>query len=336
MFTRRAILTTAAMSLVAVSIAAAPASAQKVNLTFGHGAAPGNPRSVAADKFAEIVKEQSQGRIDVQVAGSARLGDDQAMITAMRTGTLDMSANSQGPSAAVVPEMAAIGLPFLFNDLPQAWQVLDGPVGKELAEKFEKQGLIVLAYWDNGIRHVTNIVRPISAPDDLKGIKIRTPADPITIDIFQTLGSSTQQIRFSELYVALQQGVVDGQENPVVNIYASKLYEVQKYLSLTGHKYESTPVFASKITFRRLSPEDQQLLRDAAVEAGKLQRQLMVDSDKEVLAEIKKISTMQVNDVDRKPFLKAVAPVFEKWEAQPFGDFVKRVEEAAKVARGES
>ena len=204
-------------------------------------------------KFAEVVKAKSNGRIEVQVAPSAQLGDDAAMVTALRTGALDISANSQGALANAVPEYAAFGMPFLFADLPQAWKLLDGPLGKELAEKSADKGMVVLGYWDNGIRHMTNSKRPITKPEDLKGLKMRTPPDAMTVDIMQALGAEAQQIKFAELYVALQQGVVDGQENPLVNIYASKLYEVQKYLSLTGHKYEMTPFLMSKRSWDRLS-----------------------------------------------------------------------------------
>ena len=168
--------------------------------------------------FAERVKAKTNGRIEIQVAHSAQLGDDAAMITALRSGTLDMSANSQGAIANVVPEYAAIGLPFLFSDVQKAWQLLDGPVGEELTKRTAAKGMVVLGYWDNGIRHITNSKRAIKAPADLKGLKIRTPPDTMTVDIMQALGADTQQIKFAELYVALQQGVVDGQENPLANI----------------------------------------------------------------------------------------------------------------------
>src|SRR6185436_16229972 len=157
------------------------AQAQTTKLTLGHGAAPGNPRNEAAVLFAERVKAKTNGRIEIQVAHSAQLGDDAAMITALRSGTLDMSANSQGAIANVVPEYSAIGLPFLFSDVQKAWQLLDGPVGEELSKRTAAKGMVVLGYWDNGIRHVTNSKRAIKAPTDLKGLKIRTPPDGMTV-----------------------------------------------------------------------------------------------------------------------------------------------------------
>jgi tripartite ATP-independent transporter DctP family solute receptor len=246
-------------SLVAVaagSLVSLGAQAQAVKLTLGHGAAPGNPRHEAAVKFADVLKARTAGRIEVQVAPSAQLGDDAAMLTALRTGALDMSANSQGAVANAVPEYAAFGMPFLFEGLPQAWKLLDGPLGKELAERSAEKGLVVLGYWDNGIRHMSNSKKPLLKPEDLKGLKMRTPPDAVTVDIMQALGAEAQQIKFAELYVALQQGVVDGQENPLMNIHASKLYEVQKFISLTGHKYEMTPFLMSKRSWDKLSDAD--------------------------------------------------------------------------------
>ena len=223
----------------------------------------------------------------MQVAHSAQLGDDAAMVTALRSGTLDMSANSQGAMANVVPEYAALGLPFLFSDIQKAWQLLDGPIGEDLAKRTAAKGMVVLGYWDNGIRHITNSKRPIKAPADVKGLKIRTPPDTMTVDIMQALGADTQQIKFAELYVALQQGVVDGQENPLANVASAKLYEVQKYLSLTGHKYEANPFVMSKRSWERLSPADQKVFTEAAAEATQLQRKLSKEADDKLAAELK-------------------------------------------------
>jgi len=246
------------------------------------------------------------------------------MVTALRSGTLDMSANSQGAMANVVPEYAALGLPFLFPDIHKAWQLLDGPIGEDLAKRTAAKGMVVLGYWDNGIRHITNSKRPIKVPADVKGLKIRTPPDTMTVDIMQALGADTQQIKFAELYVALQQGVVDGQENPLANVASAKLYEVQKYLSLTGHKYEATPFVISKRSWERLSPADQKVFTEAAAEATQLQRKLSKEADDKLAAELKS-KGVQVDAVDRKAFVEATRSVYTKWSAGPSGDFVKRV-----------
>jgi len=320
-----------AFTLAASILSIAPAFAQApIKLVLAHATAPENPRSIAALKFADLVKEKSSGRIAVQVAGAAQLGDDLTMLSALRTGTLDMSINSQGPIASVLPELSALGLPYLFSSQAKAWELLDGPVGQELGKKLEPKNLILLAWMDNGIRQITNNKRPITKPDDLKGIKLRTPADPSTVDMFQAMGASTQQINFSELYIALQQGVVDGQENPLANIHAGKLHEVQKFISITNHKYEATPFVMSGITWARLSPADRALIKDAAKEATTLQRNLMAAADEKLLAEYKKLPSIQVNIADQDPFKAATQVVWDNWEKKPFGDFVKMLRAASK------
>jgi tripartite ATP-independent transporter DctP family solute receptor len=323
---RRTITIVAAALLTSGGLAFAQPA---VKLTLGHGAAPGNPRHEAAVLFADRVKAKTGGRIEVQVAHSAQLGDDAAMVTALRSGSLDMSANSQGAMANVVPEYAALGLPFLFGDVQKAWAMLDGPVGEELSKRTAAKGMVVLGYWDNGIRHVTNSKRPIKAPADLKGLKIRTPPDTMTVDIMQALGADTQQIKFAELYVALQQGVVDGQENPLANIASAKLYEVQKYLTLTGHKYEVNPFVIGKRSWDRLNPADQKVLMEAAAEATQTQRKLSKEADDKLAADLK-AKGVQIETVDRKAFVEATKPVYAKWATGPVGDFAKRVIEQAQ------
>ncbi|MCS3504319.1 MULTISPECIES: TRAP transporter substrate-binding protein [Achromobacter] len=300
------------------------AQAQVTKLTLGHGAAPDNPRHQAAVKFAEVVKAKSAGRIEVQVAPSAQLGDDAAMVTAVRTGALDMTANSQGAVSVAVPEYAAFGMPFMFSTPDQAFKLLDGPLGQELAKKTAEKGMVVLGYWDNGIRHMTNSKHPIAKVEDMKGLKMRTPPDAVLVDIMQALGAQAQQIKFAELYVALQQGVVDGQENPLVNFHASKLYEVQKHLALTSHMFQMTPFLMSKRSWDRLPEADRKVLQEAAAEATQLQRKLSADADAKLLDELK-AKGVQVTTVNKAEFASATAAVDEKWLATPIGPYLKKV-----------
>ena len=318
------------MVLAALLLAAGGVQAQ-VKLTLGHNAAVGNPKHEASVKFADIVKEKSGGKILVQVAPAAQLGDDVPILTSLRSGTVDFAANSQGSISSVVPEYSAFGMPFLFPTLQAAWTVLDGPVGQELAKRSAEKGLVVLGYWDNGIRHVSNKVRPINVPADLKGLKIRTPPDAVTIDIMQALGAEAQQIKFSELYVALQQGVVDGQENPLMNIYSSKLYEVQKYISFTAHKYEMTPFVMSKRSYDKMSEADRKIIREAAAEATLYNRKLSLESDQKLEGELK-AKGIEFNRPNLAPFQAATKPVTEKWMKGPEGSFVKQVVDAAAAA----
>ncbi|MEI4487423.1 TRAP transporter substrate-binding protein [Frigidibacter sp. MR17.14] len=310
---------------------AIPAGAQTFQLS--HNAAPGNPKDVASQKFAELVKEKSGGKMTVDVGGSAQFGDDAETITNMRLGTMAFSANSQGTTSGVVPEIALLGLPFLFQSLDQAEAVMDGPVGDEIAKAAEAQGLVVLAWWNNGIRETSNSKHPITKPDDLKGMKIRTPPDPMTIDIFTALGASPTPMAFSELYIALQQGVVDGQENPLINIYSSKLHEVQPYISMTNHKYESTPFLASKVVFDALSPEDQKIIREAADEAGKVNRDMVKEQSGELRGKLE-AAGIKVNDVDPAPFVEATQPVYDKWRQQ-YPKLVDELVAAAKAAKSQ-
>ncbi|HJW52246.1 MAG TPA: TRAP transporter substrate-binding protein [Burkholderiaceae bacterium] len=311
------------LAAAALTVAGGTSFAQ-TKLTLGHGAAPGNPRHEAAVAFANAVKQKSGGKIEVNVAPSAQLGDDAAMLTALRSGSLDMSANSQGATATIVPEYAAFGMPFLFADPAAAFKLLDGPLGKELAEKSAAKNLVVLGYWDNGVRHVSNSKRPVLS------LKIRTPPDAVTIDIMTALGAETQQIKFAELYVALQQGVVDGQENPLANVDASKLYEVQKFISLTGHKFEMTPLLMSKRTWDRLSEADRKIILEAANEATAVQRKLSKEADDRLVVELPK-KGVKIDKVDQAQFAKATDSVTAKWTGGPIGDYVKKVVTAARA-----
>ena len=311
-----------------LAMTASTSWAQQV-LRLSHNAAPGNPKAEASLKFAELVQQKTAGRVKVEVGGSAQFGDDVESLTNMRLGTLAFSANSQGSTAGVVPEFGLLGLPFLFRDLNHAYKVVDGPVGTKLDEAANGKGLVLLALWDNGIRHTSNNKRPIVAPEDLQGIKLRTPPDTMTLDIFKSLGANPGPLAFSELYIALQQGVFDGQENPLMNIYSSKLHEVQKYISLTGHKYETTPLLASKMIWASLSKADQQAVKEAAVEAGKFNRELSLAADADLRTKLT-AAGVQINPVDQAPFIAKTKSVYDKWAAQ-YPDMVKLiVSEAGK------
>ncbi|MDR2111541.1 MAG: DctP family TRAP transporter solute-binding subunit [Candidatus Accumulibacter sp.] len=311
----------------ATALVGAPAVSRAApqKLMFAHEQPPGNPRSLAADKFAELVNAKSGGAIEVIVAGSGQLGGDAAMLTSLRTGTLSISANSQGATSAIVPELAALGLPFLFTRSDDGVRVLSGKIGELLKPKFDAMGLVPIGWWDNGIRHITNSKRSIRMPDDLRGLKFRTPPDPATIDIFQALGAATVQIPFPELYVALQQKVVDGQENPLTNIAASKLYEVNPFISLSAHKWECTPVLMSKLAWNRLDAKSRDIVAEAMVEATALQIGASNESNQKLEKNFRANAQITVNDVDVEAFRKQTASVFDAWEKKPFGAFVKEL-----------
>ncbi|PMR80181.1 C4-dicarboxylate ABC transporter [Halomonas urumqiensis] len=314
--------------VVAGSMVVSASALAEQTLKLAHNAAEGNPKWDASELFAELVAEATEGEIKVDVGGNAQYGDDMEAISQMRLGTLALSANSQGATASAVPQFAVLGLPFLFDSLPTAWRVMDGEVGDELKRHAEEKGLVLLAFWDNGIRHVSNSVKPIESPQDLEGLKIRTPPDEMTVDIFEALGANATPMNFSELYIALQQGVVDGQENPLMNIYSSKLHEVQDYISMTGHKYEPTLVMMSKTVWDTLNPEHQEAIQDAALEAGEFNRQASLEADEELREKMAEAG-VEFNEVDQQPFIEATSSVYDAWREE-YPELVDMVVEAAQ------
>lgn len=320
--------------IVAVGLAAgvAVSSAQAAQtLVLGHGAAPGNPRALAADHMADLVEQYSDGDLLLRIQGSEQLGSDVQMLQQTQSGAIGLTANSQGALASIVPKANVFGLPFLFDSPQAAWEVVDGPVGDEVAAQAEERGLKVLAWWDNGLRQFTNNVRPIESPKDLSGLKMRTSQDAVTIDTLGELGANPTPMAFGELYVALKQGTVDGQENPVVNIMSSHLDEVQQYLSLSDYRYETTPVVIGMPTWQRLPEKDREALQRAAQESAKFQRQTLIEQTDELLAQIRKSGAMEINNVDAAAFREATQPVLAAWQER-LGDIVERARQAAEDA----
>ena len=316
--------------LAAFFLAAGPGLAS-TTLTLAHAVAPEHPRAKAAQFFADQVKSRSQGRLLIEVLGGASFGDDVAMLKGLQNGSLDISANSQGPVATLVPELNAFGLPFLFATPAQAWRLLDGPLGQTLVDKLAERGLVLLGFWDNGIRHFSNGTRPLLRPADFVGLKLRVPSDPVTVDIVEALGAQAITLKFSSLYNGLQRKQVDGQENPLINIEAAKLYEVQKYLSLTGHKYETTPLVMNQRTWDGLPPADREIIKSAAREATRYQRELTRQADEESLNRLA-VQGMRVDRVDKTPFVAATRRIYDQWYARPEGDYVRAVVKAARSA----
>ena len=316
--------------LTAAICATAPLVANAAEITFAHGATPGNPRYDAANMFAALVPACTGGKMTVNVAPSATMGNDVEMLTSASSGVIEITANSQGPLAQIVPEVGALGLPFLFSDLPAAWKVLDGPIGDIIDDKAQKAGLKVLTFWDNGIRNVTHVSKGVSSPSDLKGMKIRTPPDEVTLAMFKALGASPAPLAWSELPTALRSGAFDGQENPLTNIYTAKLYEITPYISMTGHKYESTPVVASLAWWSGLDKAEQACVQSAAEQAGWYQRGLSLTMGQSLRATMEKEGAKFTDVPDREPFIKATAGVYETVDKKIGGGFVGKLRAAAK------
>jgi tripartite ATP-independent transporter DctP family solute receptor len=229
-----------------------------------------------------------------------------------------------------VPEVGALGLPFLFSDLPAAWKVLDGEVGNLIDEKAQKAGLKVLTFWDNGIRNVTHVKKGVSSPADLQGMKIRTPPDEVTLAMFKALGASPAPLAWSELPTALRSGAFDGQENPLTNIYSAKLHEITPHISMTGHKYESTPVVASLAWWSGLSADEQACVQGAAKQAGWYQRGLSLSLGQSLRAVMEKEGAKFTDVANRQPFIDATAGVYDEVDKKIGGGFVGKLRDAAK------
>ncbi|QWW18710.1 TRAP transporter substrate-binding protein [Schaalia sp. 19OD2882] len=328
--------TVLAALLVGCAGGSGPRHTDSIRIILGHGAAPGNPRSDAALKFEELVEDKSGHSIDIQILGQETVGSDTEMMVSVAAGTLDMTVNSQGPFATYVPEAALIGLPFLFENSAHAHEVVDDPeVSGFLAQQAERKGFHVLGFWDNGMRDLTNSKREINTPEDVAGLKIRTPDDTMTISIFNQLKANPTPMAFGELYLALKTGAVDGQENPVTNIKSSKLDEVQPNLAVTGHKYESNPFVMSTSRWERLSPEQQRIIQEAANEARDFQRSLMADRSTQIYEEFE--GKLTVTHPDKDAFREATAPVYEEWKAKypEFFELIKADADESRAAHAE-
>ncbi|UOF88636.1 TRAP transporter substrate-binding protein [Fodinisporobacter ferrooxydans] len=302
----------------------ASGSGNPIVLKLGHGAATDNPRHLAAEKFAELVKEKTHGKVEVQVFPNEVLGSEPQMVDAVKLGTLDMALADTGIFASMSPKMAAINLPYLFKDYNSAYKVLDGPLGKDMAAPLEQNNIHLLAYWENGFREITNSKHPIHTPADLSGLKMRVPEIPVSVATFKALGTNPTPMAYGQLYTALQSKVVDGQENPLTNIYASKFYEVQKYLTMSNHQYSALPLVINKKKWDSFSPDIQKAIQDAANEARDYHRQLVQQQAKDLVSKLK-AKGMVINTPDQAPFREATKDVYKQFADKIGSGFLKKL-----------
>ena len=207
---------------------------KQVVLKLGHAVAPEHPYHLGAVRYSELVAQRTKNKVKIDVYPSTQLGNERDMVEGLQLGTIDLVVTSTGPLGGFVPRIFVVDLPFLFRDREHAYKVLDGSIGRELLDAFSAKGIRGLAFWENGFRQMTNSVRPIEKPEDLKGIKIRTMENKVHLSAFRAFGASPTPMAWSEVYTALQQKTIDAQENPIAIIYFQKIYEVQKYLGLDG------------------------------------------------------------------------------------------------------
>ena len=281
---------------------------------------------IAALKFKELVEAQSE--ITIEVHPNAELGDERTLLEGMQIGTIDMGLITNGPVSNFYPEIAVLELPFLFSSNEEAYKILDGPIGQELLENLSKVGLKGLAYAERGFRNLTNSVRPVLTPADIDGLKIRVMENPVYIDTFKALGANAVPMAWTEALTAMQQGTIDGQENPVNVLYAFKLFETQDYMSYTRHTYAPALFVMSMNLFQSLDADTQKLFKDSAQAAAEYERQWDMEKEAEQLAALKE-QGMQVDEPDLKSFKAAVQPVYEKY-GKKFGKYLQDIQEALK------
>jgi tripartite ATP-independent transporter DctP family solute receptor len=277
-----------------------------------------HPYMVGAQKFADLIKERTNGRITVKLYPSNQLGKgEREMTEGIQQGAIDLLVTSTGPLGGFSPSINILDFPFLFRDFKHVDLVLDGPIGQKLLGDFEKANIKALAFWENGFRHLTNAKGPVKKVEDGKGLKIRTMENKVHLAAWKTAGLNPTPMAWGEVFTALQQKVIDGQENPIAVFYSSKLWDAgQKHFSLTAHVYSPSPFLMSKKTFDAMPKEDQQLFVKTGLEVAKFQRKLNRDAEEAKLQDMAKSGVIVTRDVDRESFKKAMGPVYSEFSAQ--------------------
>lgn len=281
------------------------AMAQK-SLRFGYETSQTDSQHIAAKKFNDLLKERTGDELALKLFPDSTLGNAQAMISGVRSGTIDMEMSGANNFVGLSPALNVLDIPFLFRDTQHAYKVLDGKSGEELLNSLEKVGLKGLAYWENGWRDVTNSRHPVRTPADLKGLKIRTNNSPMNIQAFKLFGANPIPMPFAEVYTALETRTIDAQEHPINVTWSAKFYEVQKYLTLTHHAYSPLIVVMNKKKFDDLTPKIQEALVSSAREAGQFQRQLVAENQQKIIEGMRAAGVEVITDVDRKPFQQAL------------------------------
>jgi TRAP-type transport system periplasmic protein len=325
-------------SVVAIAaLAAAGASlAQERTIKFATQNPKGHPIVIGMEKFAEIVQAKSGGKIKVNLFPGGQLGSDQANVTAVQGGTLEMVSMNTGILASVAKELAIVDFPFLFANAKEADTLMDGPVGKKLHAKLEEKGIVGVAFFELGFRNITNSKRPLNKVEDIDGLKLRVIPNPINVDWVKALGANPTPMPFPEVYGGLESKAIDGQENPVAVIAANKFWEVQKYIALTNHQYNPQSVIFSKKVWDTYSAAEKKIISDAAEEATKFQREQSRAAVAANLELLKKngMTVTQFAPAEVTKLREKMAPVIAKYTATVGEATVKEVQdELAKMRK---
>ena len=278
---------------------------------------------VAASKFAELVKERTNGAYTIEIYPNGALGDEAAMLESMQIGTLDAAIITSGPFVNFAPEMGVLDMPFLFASNADAYKILDGDIGQELLGKLENANLKGLAYAERGFRNLTNSVRPVEKAADIAGLKVRVMENEVYTATFKALGVNAVPMAWSEALTALQQGTIEGQENPVNVLYSYKLWETQKYATMTRHAYASAIITMSLEVFNKLPADVQEIFKSSAQEAAEYERQWVADNEAEQMQALKDNGMEIVESPDVASFQAAVQSVYDSYPQ--YADYLARI-----------
>lgn len=292
----------------------ADSSEQTFTITAGIGLNDRSAQYESLEHFKEIVERESNGRISVELYHSSQLGDDREMMEALQRGEQEMTCPSTAPIVPFVPEFGVFDLPFLFPSNEAADYVLDGAVGQQLLDRLSDVGIKGLVYWENGYRHLTNSVRAVHTPDDVGGMKVRTMENPMHLDAWRSMGANPTPMAFGELFSAMQQGVVDGQENPWGTIYLQNFHEVQGFATDTGHVYSPFVLMIGQSFWDDLPQDLQAIVMDAAIQSREVNRELNRRYNREYMEQLRDVMTVvELTPEERTQFQAAVGPVYASY-----------------------
>jgi tripartite ATP-independent transporter DctP family solute receptor len=313
-----------ALAMIAAGITAA--QAQTV-LKLGYATTATSHYGVGSTVFCDEIEKGTQGRYKCQQFPSSALGGEREMIEAVQLGTLDIVNTSTGPVGNFVPEVKIVDIPFLFRDYAHARKVMDGPIGQDLLTKFPSKGLVALAWTENGFRHMTNNKRSIVKPEDASGLKMRTMENKVHMEGYRAFGIQPTPMAFPEVFGALQQGTVDGQENPIPVILASKFSQVQKHLSLTGHVYSPALLITSPRVMNRLSEADKKVFYAAAKSASIAQRKKVNEDEDNGIAQLEKEGMTVIRKVDGQAFRNALIAPYAEYSKEFGADNIRKIQD---------
>ena len=322
------------VTLLILSFVVAPAAyGQVIQMKLGHFAADSHPGNLASKMFAEAVEKRTNGQIKVTIYPNNALGSPPEVLEQNILGAVDMSLPTQGQLGKYSKKFNCVMLPFAYKDYAHADKVLDGPFIKWATPDLEPAGLVFLSNWEWGFRNLTNSKRPVVNPEDAKGLKIRTPPELPTQAAMEALGAIVATINFNELQMALKQGVVDGQENPIAVIHSNKIYETQKYLTMTGHNYNTMVHVISKKVWDKLTPDQQKIVKEESKKAGDWMRKTCREAEAGQINDLKKFG-MEVTIPDKAKFKALMKPAYDRMKTitgeDNFTAFMKIVDEVGK------